>query len=73
MEFSFLFVEKQKDFAENLREVVSARSWPMNIKWEIQPGSFEDMVGGFLEGVKRQGQILPRSKGFFSRAFGRGK
>lgn len=58
VEFSFLFVEKRSDFVENLRAVVSAGSWPANIKWGTEVGSFEDKVGGILEELKRQGQRL---------------
>jgi three-Cys-motif partner protein len=54
VEFSFLFVEKKKEFVENLRSVISANSWPSNIKWSIEQGSFEDKVGGILEDIKKQ-------------------
>jgi len=58
VEFSFLFVEKRKDFVENLRAVVLASSWPTNIKWDTEQGSFEERVGGVLEELKRQRQQL---------------
>ncbi len=58
VEFSFLFVEKRKDFVENLRSVVSAGSWPTNINWDTETGSFEEKVGGVLAGLKLQGQRL---------------
>ena len=51
-EVSFLFVEKRKEFVENLGSVVSAGSWPVNIKWTVEQGSFEDKVGGVLEKLK---------------------
>jgi three-Cys-motif partner protein len=58
VEFSFLFVEKRKEFVENLRSVVSAGTWPANIKWDTETGSFEDKVGGVLEDLRRHGQRL---------------
>jgi three-Cys-motif partner protein len=58
VEFSFLFVEKRKEFVENLQSVVSAGSWPANIKWSIEQGSFEEKVGGILGELKRQRQQL---------------
>ena len=58
VEFSFLFVEKRKEFAENLRSIVSAGTWPPNIKWQVETGSFEQKVGGILDGLKQQGQQL---------------
>jgi three-Cys-motif partner protein len=58
VEFSFLFVEKRKEFVENLRSVVSAGSWPPNIKWDTEQGSFEEKVGGILEELRKQRQQL---------------
>src|ERR1700722_6669662 len=58
VEFSFLFVEKRKEFTENLRSVVSAGTWPANIKWTIEQGNFEENVGGVLEELKQQGHRL---------------
>jgi len=58
VEFSFLFVEKRKEFVENLESVVSANSWPPNIKWKIEQGSFEEKVGGILSDIRRQRQQL---------------
>jgi three-Cys-motif partner protein len=58
VEVSFLFVEKRRDFVENLRSVVSAGTWPANIKWDTETGSFEEKVGGVLEKLKQQGQRL---------------
>ena len=57
-EFSFLFVEKQRELAENLRKVVSANSWPPQIKWHAEEGSFEEKVGGILGDLRRKGQSL---------------
>lgn len=64
VEFSFLFVEKRKDFVENLRSVVSAGSWPANVKWDTETGSFEEKVGGVLEELRRHGQRLAPTFGF---------
>ena len=64
VEFSFLFVEKQKDLFENLRSVVSADSWPSNIKWVCENGSFEEKVGGILDKLKLQGRQLPPTFAF---------
>jgi three-Cys-motif partner protein len=58
VEFSFLFVEKRKDFVANLRSVVSAGAWPANIKWETEIGSFEEKVGGVLEKLRQEGKRL---------------
>jgi three-Cys-motif partner protein len=57
-EFNFLFVEKNKKFAENLRDVISAISWPSQFKWFIENGSFEDKIGGILEDLRRDGKQL---------------
>jgi three-Cys-motif partner protein len=57
-EFSFLFVEKRRDFVENLRSIISAGAWPTNIKWETETGSFEEKVGGILDELRRQKQQL---------------
>jgi three-Cys-motif partner protein len=58
VEFSFLFVEKRKEFVEKLRSVVAANSWPPNIRWKIEQGSFEEKVGGILNDIRQQGQQL---------------
>ncbi len=58
IEFSFLFVEKQQELAENLRKVVLAASWPPQIKWHIEQGSFEEKVGGILDELRQQRQRL---------------
>jgi three-Cys-motif partner protein len=58
VEYSFLFVEKKPDFAENLREVVKNESHPQNLKWSVEQGSFEDKVGGLLANLKAQGKQL---------------
>jgi three-Cys-motif partner protein len=58
VEFSFLFVEKRKDFVENLRAVISGSAWPPNIKWSIEQGTFEEEVGKILTGVRQQRQQL---------------
>ncbi|PYJ62318.1 MAG: hypothetical protein DME24_04075 [Verrucomicrobia bacterium] len=58
VEFSFLFVEKRRDFVVNLEAAVSAGSWLANIKWDIETGSFEEQVGGVLADLRRQGQRL---------------
>ena len=58
VEFSFLFVEKRKDFVENLRSVVAVGVWPANINWDTETGSFEEKVGGVLDELRRQGQQL---------------
>lgn len=57
-EFSFLFVEKKPEFAVNLREVISSGSWPPQIKWEVEEGTFEEKVGGILNEMKNQRQPL---------------
>jgi three-Cys-motif partner protein len=58
VELSFLFVEKRREFVENLRSVVSANSWPPNVKCKIEQGSFEEKVGGILSDIRRQGKRL---------------
>jgi three-Cys-motif partner protein len=58
VEFSFLFVERQKEFAENLRSVVSATAWPPQIKWHVEEGGFDEKVGTFLDKLRQQGQRL---------------
>src|SRR3989442_14784866 len=52
------FSSWKSDFVENLRAVVSDRSWPANIKWDIETGSFEEKVGDVLEELRRQGRRL---------------
>jgi three-Cys-motif partner protein len=58
VEFTFLFVEKDPALARNLHNVISGGSWPLQLKWSIEQGSFEEKVGGVLEDLKRQGQRL---------------
>lgn len=41
VEFTFLFVEKQPEFADNLHKVISATSWPGQLKWHIERGSLK--------------------------------
>ncbi len=57
-EFCFLFVEKNPKFADNLRETISAISWPSQFKWRVEKGSFEEKVGGILEDFRREGKQL---------------
>jgi three-Cys-motif partner protein len=57
-EFNFLFVEKDPQFAENLRKVISATTWPSQFDWEVQTGSFEDKVGTILEQLRLEGKQL---------------
>ena len=57
-EIGFLFVEKNPDFAANLKDTVGAMSLPPNFKWDVQQGSFEEKVGGLLEMFKQQGKLL---------------
>jgi len=63
-EFNFLFVEKNKKFAENLRDVFSAISWPSQFNWFVENGSFEDKIGGILEDLRRDGKQLPPTFAF---------
>lgn len=56
VDFSFLFVEKRKEFAENLRSVILAGAWPPNIKWSIEQGTFEQEVGKILTEIRQQRQ-----------------
>lgn len=58
VEFSFLFIEKRKKFADNLRAVVSATSWPSHIKWHVEEGTFEEKVGAILQQLRVKGQML---------------
>jgi three-Cys-motif partner protein len=58
VEFSFLFIEKQRELAENLRDVVSANSWSSQIEWHAEQGSFENKVGEILGDLRRKGQSL---------------
>jgi len=55
---NFLFVEKQPDLAASLEEVVKSSTWPSQIKYRVANGSFEEKVGGILQGLKQQGQRL---------------
>lgn len=48
----FLFVEKRKDFAANLRKVISSTTWPEQFKREVQEGTFEEKVGAILKRIK---------------------
>ena len=57
-ECCFLFVEKKKEFAEQLRELISQTSWPTKFKWEVEVGTFEEKVGGILEQIKKERQQL---------------
>lgn len=59
-EFCFLFVEKNSQFADNLRETISATPWPSQFKWSVENGSFEDKVGGVLEELRlKREQLAP--------------
>lgn len=58
VEFSFLFIEKKREFVESLRKVVSASSWPPQLKWHAEQGSFEEKVGGILRDLQQKGQSL---------------
>jgi three-Cys-motif partner protein len=57
-ELSFLFVERQKEFAESLLGIVSATSWPAQIKWHVEEGDFGETIGQFLGELRQQGQRL---------------
>jgi three-Cys-motif partner protein len=58
VEFSSLFVEKDRSFAENLRKVVSAHKWPPGIKLHIEHGSFDEKVGGILDELRKSKATL---------------
>jgi three-Cys-motif partner protein len=57
-EFCFLFVEKEPEFAEHLRSLITEQQWPPEIKWEVQQGTFDEQVGSVLEDLKTQRQSL---------------
>jgi three-Cys-motif partner protein len=57
-EFNFLFVEKNSQFADNLRETIASMSWPSQFNWSVENGSFEDKVGGILDQLRLQGKQL---------------
>ena len=57
-ECCFLFVEKRKEFADHLRQLISQISWPSQFKWAVEEGTFEQRVGGILEQIKKDHQQL---------------
>jgi three-Cys-motif partner protein len=57
-EFRFLFVEKNPNFAENLRQTISANSWPTQFNWNVENTSFEEKVGGILDDFQRENKRL---------------
>ena len=57
-ECCFLFVEKRKEFANHLRQLISRSSWPPQFKWAVEEGTFEQRVGGILEQIKKDRQQL---------------
>ncbi|MGD0086019.1 MAG: three-Cys-motif partner protein TcmP [Verrucomicrobiota bacterium] len=57
-EFCFLFVEKKPEFANSLKEAISAISWPSQFKWAVENCSFEEKVGGMLEDFQHEGKQL---------------
>jgi len=59
-ECCFLFVEKRKEFADHLRQLISQIPWPSQIKWTVEEGTFEQRVGGILEQLKKDQQQLAR-------------
>jgi len=58
VEFAFLFVEKQRDFADSLRNIIESEEWPPEVKWRVEHGSFEDKVGGILTNLRTSGAKL---------------
>jgi three-Cys-motif partner protein len=56
--FSFIFIEKDPQFAENLRTVISSTTWPSQFDWDVQTGSFEEKVGAILEPLRLGGKQL---------------
>ena len=58
VEFAFLFVEKQPEFAENLRKIIERETWPQQLKLRVEQGSFEDKIGGILTNLRSSGATL---------------
>lgn len=58
VELVFLFVEKNPDFVKHLREIISVSKWPTQLKWDVEEGTFEEKIGGFLDRVREQGETL---------------
>jgi three-Cys-motif partner protein len=52
-ECCFLFVEKRKEFADHLRQLISQIPWSSQFKWAVEEGTFEQRVGGILEQIKK--------------------
>lgn len=69
-ELSFLFVERQKEFADSLRDVASATPWPAQIKWHVEEGDFSEKVGQFLTELRQQGQRLAPTFAFIDPCYG---
>jgi three-Cys-motif partner protein len=57
-ECCFLFVEKRREFAEHLRTLIAKTTWPSQLKWEVEEGTFEEKVGGILDQIKQKRQQL---------------
>ena len=47
-EFTFTFIEKDKEFAENLRRVIDASKWPSQFCPKVLEGTFEERAGQIL-------------------------
>ena len=64
--FHSFFVERQKEFADSLRDVASATPWPAQIKWHVEEGDFSEKVGQFLTELRQQGQRLAPTFAFIN-------
>ena len=63
-ECSFFFVEKIPEFANGLRAILSETTWPPQLNWSVEEGTFEEKMTQILDDLRRDTQYLPPTFAF---------
>lgn len=60
----FYFIERQPDFVSSLRNVISDMSLPMEFKWDVQTGTFDQKLREIFESLKKLPDGIPPTFAF---------
>ncbi len=58
-EWLFYFIERENQFASNLRNVISETTWPKEFNWDVRTGTFEEKLSGILDELKKLPNGMP--------------
>ena len=63
-EWFFFFIERERDFAAILQELIAETHWPSEFKIEVQIGTFEEKLEGVLSRIRRLPEGMPPTFAF---------